>query len=205
MAVHARRGDKLGGCTVEDPADPAFRQFPGLNRTFAELLERADGLRERVFGKTRVSVFAMSDDENWLAQEHARMGSPAHVEVDGGHGQAAASHNRRDWHERLLVDENVRFFAALALGSRCRALVLNSDSQVSRLLFVLACFRQGTCPQIVDVSEHRSDEEMAARTRAWETGWRPSGCQEEWEYPFDAEHEAGRRLLVEESFGAYHE
>jgi hypothetical protein len=172
--LHIRRTDKIAGACINDPHNPAFRQFPGFNRTFSNYMKEATLLMEKV-GATR--LFIMSDDALFINQNLIAYPHGGNIATMAGHGlmtdvtrgKDATYNGSRQSHS----DETHLFFASLHMGGKCRSLITNSASGIAGTLRRYACAMEWKCVSKEasrDLKKFRPNKEVQLAIRAWDDG-----------------------------------
>lgn len=178
IGMHMRRGDKVDDaywCHLVDPFNPAYGQAPGFNRTFGELTDVAMSLKARLLAATpsrTARVFIATDNQTYVDEQLSHSTGTASLRENvlrlGGQDNLFETKDSR------LAQQAV-YWASQEIAAMCKGIVINRDSQSSKVMEWMACGRQGHCPVVEDVAQHRPDEEVKAAQLAWERGARPAG------------------------------
>jgi hypothetical protein len=132
VAVHVRRGDKLGECPDGNSGKKASCAF---HKNLTEYLDVAVGFAQQMEGAG--SIFVMSDDVHLLDGVDSAHGYP----IVGMTGNTPGT--IVDGVEDLVV-----LLASLQVGAHCNAVVGNSESEMSEMLVLHSCLHHKACPSV---------------------------------------------------------
>jgi hypothetical protein len=136
VAIHVRRGDKMGECARGRQSSCAF------HKNWIDYADAAVGFLGQLdasINNNSGSLFVMTDDAKFLEDKTVEDG----YGVFGMAGTTPPDLRNADGLRDLVI-----LLASLEVGSMCDAVVGNSESEVTELLVLMNCLRRGVCPSV---------------------------------------------------------